>query len=126
MIKLLKNIYTKLQNTKQHLWSHSMAIWGWVFLILSTMLLISYFTDDNLGIDYIQFAIFVAIAFTSYWLIVCFIILIIESLFFRKFKIKWAFLTKNPFYNVFWTIGITSTIMNIIFILACCLHYGIA
>ncbi len=121
MMKLLKNIYTKLQNTKQHLWSHSMAIWGWVFLILSIMIL-----TDDFKIDDIPIIIFAAIVFTSYWLIVCFIILIIESLFFRKFKIKWVFLTTNPFYNVFWTIGITSTIMNIIFILACYLHYGIA
>ena len=99
MKEIIKNLYQKLQNTKVHLWSHIMALIGWVYIYLIVFMTQ---VNDNM----IIFAFFILITeITSYLAIPSIILVFIETIFFKKYKVKWAFLTKNPFYNIFWLIG---------------------
>ena len=99
MKKFLKNLYQKLQNTKTHLWSHITVLIGWAYL-LTIIAIVSTFNEI---ISYCLLILLVSI--TIILTIPSIILILIEYIFFRKFKIKWAFLTKNPFYNIFWFVG---------------------
>ena len=111
MKKFLKNLYQKLQNTKTHLWSHIMALIGWIY-ITTTILLIWCFQEIFLFywlvcIPLITFYIFIPSLILAY----------IEFEHFKTFRMKWNFLTKNPFYNIFWFIGIISIIIYVTFVI---------
>jgi len=99
MKEIIKNLYQRLQNTKTHLWSHITALIGWAYL-LTIIAIVSTFNEI---ISYCLLILLVSI--TIILTIPSIILILIEYIFFRKFKIKWAFLTKNPFYNIFWLVG---------------------
>ena len=123
MKKYLKHYYKKLLNTKTHLWSHIMALIGWGYIIATIGLdnaSQNFYQNTNINSFFIYFPIcffIVTIAMTIYFVIPCLILIWLETSFFRKFKIKWAFLIKNPLYNIFWFIGISITTMCTIFVI---------
>ena len=100
MKEFIKNLYQKLQNTKVHLWSHIMALIGWVYFIFS--FLITNCFDESWPLFFGMGILIV----TYYILFPSLIFILIEHHFFKKFKIKWFFLIKDPFYNTLWLIGL--------------------
>ncbi len=112
----LNKFYQKLYATKAHLWSHCLALLGW-FLICNC---ISFLFDSDI------FLFIVGSVFISGTLFTLFIIFtILELIFFKKFKIKWNFLVKNRYYNIFWIIGIFTGVFIIIpvYIILNCLRF---
>ncbi len=113
----LNNFYQKLCATKVHLWSHCLALIGWLLIFNG----ISFLFDTSKNTSFL----IAEKTFIFYTLFIIFINLtILELLFFKKFKIKCKFLIKNNYYNIFWIIGIsTSTIIFSIIPTICILFY---
>lgn len=115
MMKLLKNIYTKLQNTKQHLWSHYIMLTGWLLLLYLTVYC---FIEKPLDIFFFKIN---TIAILNLIIAFLIIIFIIEEGCYKNFRLKSFFLTKQPVYNIIWSFGIilfiVITILSGIFII---------
>jgi len=118
MKEFIKNLYQKLQNTKVHLWSHIMALVGWIYIYFP--IYIGNYSKEN----FFVFAWLGLCFVTGYIFLPIFIFALIEHTFLKKFKIKWTFLIKNPFYNLLWLIGLLSTlILSCMFIIVPLYNY---
>ena len=98
---LFQYIYYKILKTKIHLWSHIIMLIGWASLVW--LILLSLPFVDILGFFTLSCASILLLG-----------IIIIESIFFRKFRIKWRFIYKNKIYNKIWHIGIIGYIVFVI------------
>ena len=99
MKKYLKHYYKKLLNTKTHLWSHIMALIGWIYITITVLLIYGF--RETFFIFWIIYVLFITFCI----LIPSLVLAYIEHIFFKKLRIQWTFLTKNPFYNAFWLMG---------------------
>ena len=100
MKKFLKNLYQKLQNTKIHLWSHIMALIGWIALLCLI-------NDD------FDMVILYSFIISIFECILFLVIFFLENVILRK-KIIISFLNQNVYHNFLYFVGIISSIVPII------------
>jgi len=103
MKEIIKNLYQKLQNTKVHLWSHIMALVGWIYILI-----IFGDTKDDLFLFMVGI-----LAIFLYLFVPNIIFYLIENFCIKKSIINSNFLIKNRFYNIIWLIGQIGVITGI-------------
>ena len=97
---------SKLKKYKTSIWSHLLAIIGWIYLYNYINLITNKYAILYIGalffITILSFIIVIPIAYTM------------EILWIKRFKLKWKFIYENKIYNIFWLVGITVTFITII------------
>ncbi len=104
----ISNFYNKLIKTKEHIWSHCLALTGWILLLL----LIIAIKDDFIILACMYILIYSILFYTPF-----IIIFLIESIFFRNCKIPINFLYNNPIYHLIWLVGIICSLIPIYIII---------
>ena len=100
----LNNFYQKLCATKVHLWSHYLALLGWLYLP-SLIILKSEYPD----ITFFLLHVLLMIVFLYTPFIILFLF---ENSCYPIYMEKLKFIYKNPIYNIFW---ITGFLLGLIF-----------
>ena len=87
-----------IQNIKSHIWSHITMLLG---LFCGFLLLLYFFEEQGDKSLYLL----VAITISSYLFFITLFCILLETIFFYKFKIRWKFIYENKFYNITWILG---------------------
>lgn len=108
-----KNKYKKfyiikkyIQNFKSHIYSHILMLFGWFCGLLFLLYFLEKQGDKSLYL-------LVSITISCYLFFIILVYLLLEIIFFQKFKIKWKFIYENSFYNIIWLLGQFSTLLFI-------------
>lgn len=107
----ISNFYNKLIKTKEHIWSHCLALTGWILLLLLIIAIKEGFVLCTIIFMYI-------IIFSLYFYIPFIIIFLIESIFFKNCKIPINLLYNNPIYHLIWLVGIICSLIPMYIIIA--------
>ena len=100
MIRLLKAIYKKIQNTQKFLWSHVLMIMGYIICILTILETYVDGSTEFLSVFYISNTIVII-------LLGCipFIAFVIADCCTKNSTTNLQILCHNPIYNFFWHTG---------------------
>ncbi len=109
----ISNFYNKLIKTKEHIWSHCLALTGWGILFFIILIKIISSTNNNFLFKNLSY-----IMFTSIIISIIILIFIIIKICFPHFKIKQKIILTNSIYHLFWLFGfIILVVFSILIIL---------
>ena len=86
-----------IQNIKSHIWSHITMLLG----LFCGFLLLYFWGEQGDKSLYLL----VCITISSYLFFISLFCILLETIFFYKFKIRWKFIYENKFYNITWILG---------------------
>ncbi len=98
----ISNFYNKLIKTKEHIWSHCLALTGWY-----SILIIIHEQNINFRLFEIKMIFWILI-------LIIFYLYLCEKIILNTYKIKNSFFLNNNKYNIIWLIGILLIIIVII------------